>query len=251
MRPQNPRALVVRGDGIQGDVETAQAFRMAKFDADIRHLNDLIQEKFSLDELCRKYSVIALPGGYAFGDHLGAGKILALKLTYQLGWDFPAYASRGGLVIGIGNGFQTLIRMGIFGKDLSITTNASGKWSSQWTKVTQNGNRCVWLKGLGTIDLPIRHAEGRVLIGPSRRAETEAKMQRQGMTCLKYEDHWVGSDDQLAGLCDPTGRIFGLMPHPEGYVRGTAHPDWTSQRGRAGAPGVGLTLFENAYHDAM
>ncbi len=251
MRPQSPHALVVTGDGIQGEGETAHAFRLAKFDVDIRHLNDLIQEKLGMDELCRKYSAVAFPGGFSFGDDLGAGRILGLKLTYQLGWDLATYASRGGLVLGIGNGFQALIRMGIFGKDLSITHNATGKWSDTWTKVTPSGNRCVWLRGLGTMDLPIRHAEGRIVIGASRRAETLAKLDRLGMACLKYEENSIGSDEKLAGLCDSTGRILGLMPRPESYIRGTAHPEWTAQRGRAGAPGVGLTFFENAYHEAM
>ncbi len=251
MKPQNPRVIVITGDGILGEQETAQAFRLAKFDVEIRHLNDLIQEKLGMDELCRRYSAIAFPGGFSFGDDLGAGKILALKLVYQLGWDLPTYASRGGLVIGIANGFQALIRMGIFGKDISITNNSIGKFMALWTKVTPVGNRCVWLRGIGTIDLPIRHAEGRIVIGASRRAETLAKMERLGMTCLKYEGNPVGSDENLAGLCDATGRILGLMPHPEGYVRGTAHPEWTAHRGRAGAPGMGLTLFENAFREAM
>jgi phosphoribosylformylglycinamidine synthase len=249
MKSQVPRVLVITGDGIRGDVETAQAFRLAKFDAEIRHLNDLIQERIQLDELCRRYGAIAFPGGFSFGDDLGAGKILALKITHQLGWDLNTYAARGGLVLGIGNGFQALVRMRIFGKDISITHNLNGKFMSLWTKVTPVGNRCVWLRGIGTIDLPIRHAEGRVVIGVSRRAETLVKIERLGMACLKYEDNPTGSEESLAGMSDPTGRIFGLMPHPEIYVRGTTHPEWTAHRGRAAAPGLGLALFENAYRE--
>ncbi len=251
MKTQTPRGLVVSGDGIHGEVETAQAFRLAKFDVEVRHINDLIQEKLNLDDLSRRYAAIAFPGGFSLADDLGAGKILALKITYQLGWDLAAYAARGGLVLGVGNGFQALIRMGIFGKDISITHNTSGKFISLWTKVTPVGSRCIWLRGMGTVDLPIRHAEGRIVIGTSRRAETLAKVERLGMACLKYEDNPNGSEENLAGLCDATGRILGMMPHPECYVRGTAHPEWTAHRGRAGASGVGLILFENAYRELV
>jgi phosphoribosylformylglycinamidine synthase len=251
MKPPKPRALILSGEGIGGDLETAEAFRLAKFQVEIRHLNDLIQERMNLDELSRRYSVVGFPGGFSFGDDIAPGRLLALKVTYQLGWDLPSYAARGGLVVGIGNGFQALIRMGTFGKDLSITHNIQGKFINAWTKVTPMGSRCIWLKGIGTLDLPIRHGHGRVVIGASRRVETLEKMERTGMTCLRYEENVIGSEESLAGLCDPTGRIFGLMPHPEAYVRGTAHPDWTAHRGRAAAPGLGLALFENAYHESL
>jgi phosphoribosylformylglycinamidine (FGAM) synthase-like amidotransferase family enzyme len=247
----NPKALVLTGDGINCEQETAQAFRLAGFDAKIVHLNDLIAESMSLDDLSRQYSVLALPGGFSFGDDLTSGKVLALKLRYKLAWDLVQYAERGRLVIGICNGFQALIRMGIFGKDISITQNGRGKFIDTWIKATPNGTQCAWLKGLGTLDLPIRHGEGRVVIGPSRRAEVLGKMDRHGMTCLKYEGDPNGSDERLAGLCDPTGRIFGLMPHPEAFVRWTSHPEWTLQAGRANSPGQGLMLFENAYREAL
>ncbi|MBI2712005.1 MAG: phosphoribosylformylglycinamidine synthase subunit PurQ [Bdellovibrio sp.] len=246
-----PKVLVVAGDGINCEVETAQAFQMAQFDTQIRHLNDLITEQLSLDELCLQYSALALPGGFSFGDDLNSGKVLALKIQHRLGWDLPAYAARGGLVIGICNGFQTLIRMGIFGKDVSITHNAQGKFVNSWAKVTPVGNKCIWLKGLGTLDLPIRHGEGRVVIASVRRSETLDKMERSGMISLRYEGDPNGSEEKIAGLSDPSGRIFGLMPHPEAFVRWTSHPEWTGQPGRASAPGQGLAVFENAYQEAL
>jgi phosphoribosylformylglycinamidine synthase len=251
MKTHNPRALVITGDGINCEGETAQAFRMAKFDAEIRHLNDLALERLSLDELSKRYSVLALPGGFSFGDDLTSGKVLALKIQHKLSWDLSSYVSRGGLVIGICNGFQALIRMGVFGKDVSITHNAQGKFINTWIKITPSGNRCVWLKGLGTIDLPIRHGEGKIVIAPSRRSETLDKMDRLGTTCLRYEGDPNGSEERLAGLCDTTGRIFGLMPHPEAFVRWNAHPEWSAQPARASAPGQGLAIFENAYQEAI
>lgn len=250
MSAKKAKALVITGDGINCERETATAFRLAGFDAEIRHLNDLIAERVQLDDLSSRYAAVAFPGGFSFGDDLGSGKVLALKIVHGLGWDLSLYAARGGLAIGICNGFQALIRMGVFGKDISITHNSSGKFIDQWVKVTPSSTRCVWLKGVGTIDLPMRHGEGRIVISGSRRVEVLGKMERQGMTCVKYEGDPNGSEERLAGLCDATGRIFGLMPHPEAFVRWTAHPEWTAQAARAGAPGQGLVLFENAFQEA-
>lgn len=251
MSTQKPKALVLTGDGINCERETAQAFCLAGFEADIRHLNDLISERMTQDDLSRRYQTVALPGGFSFGDDLTSGKVLALKIRHRLGWNLNLFAERGGLVIGICNGFQALIRMEVFGKDVSITHNSSGKFLDTWTKVTPSGSQCAWLRGLGAMDLPIRHGEGRIILNPARRSEILGKMDRHGMTCLKYEGEVApnGSDEKLAGLCDATGRIFGLMPHPEAFVRWTAHPEWTSQPGRASAPGQGLMIFENAYKE--
>jgi phosphoribosylformylglycinamidine (FGAM) synthase-like amidotransferase family enzyme len=251
MKSKNPRALIIYGDGIHCEGETSQAFLMARFDSEIRHINDLISEKLSIDEVSSRYSVIVFPGGDSFSNDLGAGKVLSLKIQYQLGWDFMTYVQRGGLVLGICNGFQALIRMGVFGKDFSITDNSQGKFVDTWTKVTPSGTKCVWLKGLGTLDLPIRHGEGRVVISATRRSEILEKMERQGTGCLRYESNPNGSEERLAGLCDPSGRIFGLMPHPESFIRWTSHPEWSVQPARASAPGHGLALFENAYQEAL
>ncbi|OFZ22536.1 MAG: hypothetical protein A2X94_02735 [Bdellovibrionales bacterium GWB1_55_8] len=246
-----PRALVLTGDGINCESETAVALRMAGFEAEIRHLNDLISEKIDLDRLSSRYAALAMPGGFSFGDDLASGRVLALKIQCSLGWDLPKYASRGGLVIGICNGFQALIRMGVFGKDVSITHNVSGKFLDTWVKVAPAGTHCAWLRGVGTMDLPVRHGEGRIVLATERRSEALGKMDRAGMLCLKYEGNPNGSEERLAGLCDATGRILGLMPHPEAFVRWTSHPEWTAQPGRASAPGQGLALFENAYQEAL
>ncbi len=251
MKNQKPRVLILTGDGINCENETAQAFRMAKFEAVIWHLNDLIIKNMSLDDLSQEYAVLALPGGFSFGDDLTAGKVLALKIQHQLRWDLVSYAQRGGLVIGICNGFQALIRMGIFGKDISITNNLKNKFINTWVKVTPSGNKCIWLKGLGTIDLPIRHGDGRLMIAANRRNETLEKMERLGLPCLRYEVNPNGSEERFAGLCAASGRIFGLMPHPEAFVRWTAHPEWTGQPARASAPGQGLLIFEKAYQEVM
>lgn len=246
-----PRVLVLKDEGIHCEIETAQAFATAGFEVHLRYLDDLIADGVREQDLNTEYAAIALPGGSSYSDQLGSGKLLSLKLKYQLGWTFLAYAARGGLVIGIGSGFQALIRMGIFGKDISITHNPGGRTLQQWVKVAPHGNTCVWLKGLAVIDLPRRHSSARIVIHPNRRTETLVKLQRREMNCLKYEVNPTESDEGVAGLCDPSGRILGMMPHPESFVRWTAHPEWTTSPQRANAPGQGLQIFENAYQEAM
>lgn len=249
MSTPKPKALVITGDGINCEAETAHALSLAGFETEIRHLNDLIAEQKKLTR--ERCSVLAIPGGFSFGDDLGSGKALALKIHYGLKWDLAAFADDGGLVIGICNGFQALIRMGAFGKSVSITQNIQGKFINSWVKITPQGSKCLWLKGIGTIELPARHGEGRIVFGTARRSETLSKLDRQGVTCLKYEADHNGSEEKLAGLCDPSGRIFGLMPHPEAFVRWTSHPEWTAAPSRAGSPGQGLAIFENAFKEAV
>lgn len=242
-----PKALILSGDGINCEQETAHAFRLAGFEAEIRHVNDLIREQVSLDALSKNYSALALPGGFSFGDDLTSGKVLALKIQFGLKWNLEKYAERGGIVLGICNGFQALIRLGVFGAGVSITLNESGKFINRWVRLAPVSKKCIWLKGMGNFELPIRHGEGKIVMASTRREEMFHKMEREGMLCLRYETNPNGSEENLAGLCDPSGRIFGLMPHPEAFVRWTAHPEWTSQATRAGSPGQGLTLFENAF----
>jgi phosphoribosylformylglycinamidine (FGAM) synthase-like amidotransferase family enzyme len=248
---KRPRVLVLAGDGIGSDFEMAQAFLTVGFDAEIRHVNDLIRDRVNTDDLSRRYHAVAIPGGFSFGDQLQGGRILALKLNHGLGWELGRYAERGGLVLGVSNGFQVLVKMGIYGRDLSFTRNQGGEFLNAWVKVSPQAGNCAWLKGLGSLDLPIRHGEGRLVISASRRVEVFGKMQRNGMMCLKYDTNPDGSELDLAGLCDPTGRILGMMPFPEGFLRWTQHPEWTLTPARASAPGQGLGLFENAYREAL
>lgn len=247
-----PRVLVLRAPGILSDHETAQAFATAGFEVHLRNLDDLIADGYKEEQLTAEYSALALPGGASTSDELGSGKLLALKITHQLGWTLTGFAARGGLVIGIGSGFHTLIRMGVFGKEISVTSSLNGKNTQIWVRVAPIGNASVWLKGLGVVDLPLRHSEARIVIHPNRKTETLVKLQRRGMHCLRYEGNAsVGSEEGIAALCDPSGRILGIMPHPESFIRWTAHPEWTLAPQRANSPGQGLALFENAYQESM
>lgn len=246
-----PKALVLTGDGINCEHETAQALMLAGFEPRIRHLNDLISEKMTGDQLSRDYAAVAFPGGFSFGDDLSSGKVLALKIAHGLRWRLDEFAARGGLAIGICNGFQALIRLGVFGRDLSITHNHHGKFQDTWVKVSSQKSSCVWLKDVADFEVPIRHGEGRIVLEPSKRGEILSRLEKQGQACLKYEGDPNGSESRLAGLCDPTGRILGLMPHPEAFVRWTAHPEWTATPSRAREAGDGLKLFKNAYQEAI
>ncbi|MBN19987.1 MAG: phosphoribosylformylglycinamidine synthase [Bdellovibrionaceae bacterium] len=244
-----PRVLVLSGDGINCERETAEAFEAVGFSAEIHHLNDLILDQVSLEMLSDKFQVLALPGGFSFADDLGSGKILALKIKHGLGWNLSLYAQKGGLVLGICNGFQALIRLGVFGYDLSITRNDSGVFMNRWVRVSPDGDKCVWLKGMGDIELPIRHGEGKIVFQSIKEKETLDRLHRFGMDCLRYENNPNGSEANLAGLCDMSGRILGMMPHPEAFVRWSAHPEWTIQKNRALAPGAGLSIFQNAFQE--
>ncbi|MEN9723496.1 MAG: hypothetical protein RJB38_1482 [Pseudomonadota bacterium] len=248
---RTPVALVLGGDSIGGLQETANAFRQARFDVEVESLDSLIRQRLSLDQLNTRYQALALPGGYSAGDDLGAGKFLAIKIRHGLGWDLARFVERGGVVLGVGNGFQALIRLGVFLKDISITRNDHGRFVNEWTRLVPIGNRCIWTRGLGSLDLPVRHYEGRVVISAGARLETWARMERLGMACLQYASDINGSEERIAGICDATGRIFGLMPHPENFVRWTQNPEWTQQPARASSPGQGLMIFENGYHEVL
>ncbi|MBS1964145.1 MAG: phosphoribosylformylglycinamidine synthase subunit PurQ [Bdellovibrionales bacterium] len=256
---KRPRVLVLRGPGILSENETAQAFATAGFEVHLRNLADLVAEGYREERLSEEYAVLAIPGGASTADELGSGKLLALKIQHLLGWTLTGYAARGGMVIGIGSGFHTLIRLGVFGREISVTSNggtaspagAGGRSLQGWVKVAPIGMTCTWLRGLGVVDLPLRHPEARIVIHPNRKTETLVKLQRRGLHCLKYEGNPIGSDENIAGLCDLSGRILGIMPHPESFIRWTAHPEWTTAPQRANAPGQGLAIFENAYQEFM
>jgi phosphoribosylformylglycinamidine synthase len=232
------KALVIFGDGINCERETAHALKLSGFRPEIVHLNDLIHKRLSVDALSQEYRAIAFPGGFSFGDDLSSGKVLALKIKHGLKWNLNQFAERGGVVIGICNGFQALIRMGVFGAGLSITQNEGGKFIDRWMSLKTESSPSVWLKGIDAIDLPIRHGEGRIVVRGSLK---DAALN----PCLKYDFDINGSAGQIAGLSDSTGRILGLMPHPEAFVRKNAHPDFEVTKNQT----LGLELFLNAYRE--
>jgi len=236
MIKENKKVLILTGDGINCESETAYAFNKVGFETEIKHLNDVMEQKITQNQLVEKYKVVALPGGFSFGDHLSSGNVLSLKIKNGLGWNFNEYAKQGGLVLGICNGFQALIRLGVFGENVSITHNDSGEFINRWVKVSVSGDS-PWLKGIDALDLPVRHAEGKVVFDQSSSDALSVG--------LRYQINPNGSYDSIAGLCDQTGRILGLMPHPEAFIRSNSHPQFKHNSK------LGLSIFQNAFEECL
>ena len=251
------RALVLTGYGINCDYETADAFSRAGADATRVHLNDVIANPAMLND----YQILAVPGGFSFGDDVASGKILANRLRYKLGDALKQFVADGKLVIGICNGFQVLVKMGMlpmldgeFRQEVTLTHNDSGRFEDRWVNLrSTQDTHCVWVKGLDQLELPIRHGEGKFIPRDSGVLET---LRDKGMIALRYcqangnaaqgkfPANPNGSIDDVAGLCDATGRVFGLMPHPEAHTERTHHPRWT--REDRPEEGIGLRVFRNA-----
>lgn len=239
------QALVLAGDGINCEQEMAYAARRAGFKVDITHINDLIQKRFSQEDLKKNYRALFLPGGFSFGDHLGSGRVLGLKLTKGLNWDLQNYAATGSVVLGVCNGFQALIAMGAFGKKVSITHNIQNKFINRWAGLKKSAAPNVFLKNLNEMDLPIRHGEGRLLFDSS----VDVLNSPDFKVSLQYSEDVNGSTQQIAGLTNSNGRIFGLMPHPEAAIRKTQNPEWTLHPEQADQEEVGMMFFKNAYEE--
>ncbi len=251
------RALILTGFGINCDRETANAFVRAGAQADRVHLNDVAAEPSRLDA----YHMLAVPGGFSFGDDIASGRILANRLRHALGAPLKKFVNDGKLVIGICNGFQVLVKMGMlplfeneFKQDVTLTWNNSSRFENRWVNLKiDSATKCVWLKGMDTLEVPVRHGEGKFI---TRDDATLERLKNQGQVAVRYADadgnpaqgvfpaNPNGAVDDIAGICDPSGRIFGLMPHPEAHVDATNHPQWT-RKGLSGE-GAGLQVFRNA-----
>jgi phosphoribosylformylglycinamidine synthase len=240
-----PRVCIVTGCGINADRELAEAFSLAGFSADRVHIFDLRDSP----NILGPYAVLAFPGGFSFGDHLGSGKVLAYLIKSRMKDRLEAFVHAGGLILGICNGFQTLVKMGIlpnlsgdFSQDVSLIHNESGLFDDRWVDVRYHReNASPWLIGLDRISYPIRHGEGRFITASPSVAE---EIQRRGLIALTYEGgNPNGSEMAIAGITDTTGRVLGMMPHPEAFLYPENHPRWTRGQVR---PEAGLRLFENA-----
>lgn len=216
-----PHFLILCGDGINCENETAFAFRLAGAKATIVHINELLRNTHRLAE----YQGLALPGGFSFGDELGSGQILALKLKYGLAEAFHDFCTAQKPILGICNGFQALVKLGLlpdpkFGRVATLAPNEKGSFTDEWvTLIHAQKSICHWTRTLPeTFELPIRHGEGRLLFAKGQEAILVQQLEIQGQVPLRYQQNVNGSYQQIAALCDSSGLIFGLMPHPEAYV---------------------------------
>jgi phosphoribosylformylglycinamidine synthase len=237
---------VLTGDGINCEKETAHAFELASGQTKIIHINDLLSRPQQLHE----YQGFALPGGFSFGDDLGSGQVLALKLQSQLGNELQEYISRKNPVIGICNGFQALTKLGLLPepfapRTMALARNTSGEFMNRWVSLgVEESSVCVWTKGLTALSLPIRHGEGKVTLLAGEEEKIHRKLISNGQIPLRYTEEVNGSFARIAGVCDPLGLVFGLMPHPEAAVSLLQHPQSSAMKNRSGA-GLGLKIFEN------
>jgi phosphoribosylformylglycinamidine synthase subunit PurQ / glutaminase len=252
-----PRAIVLRAPGTNCDEETAAAWERAGAVAETWHVGRLVESPGSLDA----FQILTLPGGFSYGDDLGAGRILATRLGTVLGESLRRFHDRGGLVLGICNGFQVLVRAGLLPGGLpdgraTLARNDSGRFEARWVKLATRPGICPFLShdSAPTIELPVAHGEGRFVLSS---ADDIPALERAGQLVLKYADREGrpteaypdnpnGSPRAIAGVCDPTGRILGLMPHPERFVDPWHHPRWTRSEARRQESGDGLTLFAAA-----
>ena len=235
------RALILSAPGARGERWFSHALNSAGFDSEILTVSEIMDYRIDIDQLCLKYKVLVIPGGNSYSSVLGGGKILALKIQHLFRWNLLRFAERGGLVLGAGTGFQTLLHLNTFGDECTLRVNESASMDSRWVKAVPSGNRCVWLKGMGTVELPMNLLETRFVIEPGAFVETKGRLDRLGLACLRSSE-----EDEILGLCDPSGRILGLAPEPEYFLNWTNAEDWFLNPTRAAAPGQGYALFENA-----
>ncbi|MBU1912390.1 MAG: phosphoribosylformylglycinamidine synthase I [Candidatus Omnitrophica bacterium] len=239
---KKPRAIVLRTAGTNCDNETASAFKIAGSVSELVHINELVRgEKFLKD-----FQILAIPGGFTYGDDIASGKILANEIKYKLNEDLKNFINSGKLVIGICNGFQVLVKAGILpginkgAIESTLSFNDSGSFIDKWVEL-EPCTRCVWTKGLKeTIYLPIAHGEGKFI---PKDSDVLNQLKKNKQIVFKYVDNPNGSIDNIAGICDTTGRVLGLMPHPERHILGTQHPRWTREGLKE--RGDGFAIFKN------
>ncbi|QDT02426.1 Phosphoribosylformylglycinamidine synthase [Rubripirellula lacrimiformis] len=259
----SPRVLVLRAPGTNCDEETAFAFQVAGAEVERVHVNRLIENPALKD----RYQILCVPGGFSYGDDIAAGRILATRLRQYLSDMVDAFVHGKGdrLVLGICNGMQVLMRLGVLTEGVSqsekppatLTWNNHGRFEDRWVHLAVDKTPCVFLKDIDQMYLPMAHAEGKFVAADD---ESLSTLRKAGRLALRYADpdqggvqdevlpfpiNPNGADANVAGVCDSTGRVFGLMPHPERHIDATHHPFWTRRKEQP-EHGDGLKMFQNA-----
>lgn len=251
------KVLALRTAGTNCDAETVFAFKSVGAQVDLVHINQLLNKEKSLEE----YHILAIPGGFTYGDDIAAGKIMANELRIQLIDGLRKFIQEGKLMIGICNGFQILVKAGFlpgpdqeengFAQTVTLMTNDCAKFEDRWIYLKPTG-RCVWTEGIGkVISLPVAHGEGKFV---PQSEEILNKIRNNHQIVFKYcgssgekpkyPQNPNGSLEDIAGITDATGRVFGLMPHPERHFLFTQHPRWTRMK-RKSKFGDGAQIFQN------
>ncbi len=250
-----PKVLVLTGYGINCDYETRYAFDLVGGDAKRVHINDIIDKIENLED----YQIMAFPGGFSFGDDISSGKVLANKIRFNVFKEIEKFINDNKLMIGVCNGFQAMVKLGVLPafegnysrQTTTLTFNDSGKFEDRWVYLKVDPtSRCIFTQDMDDLYLPVRHGEGKFVTSDA----ILQKLNENNQAVIRYVDEkgnlagypWNpnGSLENIAGICDETGRIFGLMPHPEAYLHVTNHPRWT--REKPSEEGMGIKIFRNA-----
>jgi phosphoribosylformylglycinamidine synthase len=253
-----PRVIILRAPGTNCDWETAYAFELANAISDLVHINRLLENPWLLG----RYQILCIPGGFSYGDDIAAGRILASNIRLRLMDALLRFKADGKLILGICNGFQVLLKAGLLlcAADRSspiatLSWNDSGRFEDRWVNLAVCGNRTVFLDGIRRLYLPVAHAEGKFAVCDAHALQ---ELEAAGRLVLRYVNPRPGDSNQhvpypfnpngsmgnVAGTSDETGRVFGMMPHPERYIDRTQHPRWT--REDLPESGDGLRIFQNA-----
>jgi phosphoribosylformylglycinamidine synthase len=238
---------VLRAAGVNCDKEAQFALELAGFGAARVHVFRVMENPRLLDDA----QLLMVPGGFSYGDDVAAGKILANQMIHRLAEPLNQFVGKGKLVLGVCNGFQVLIKSGLLpwgradaataNHDATLTWNDSGRFIDRWIRLRADSDRCVFLPKGQSLQLPIAHGEGKFV---TRSRGVLERIRAGDQAAVRYVgDNPNGSVDDIAGICDPTGRVFGLMPHPERFVEITQHPAWT----RGGVERAdGFVVFQRA-----
>jgi phosphoribosylformylglycinamidine synthase len=259
---EQPRVLVLRAAGINCDEETAAACELAGGRVERVHVNRLAEGSVRLDD----FAALVIPGGFSYGDHLGAGKLLAVDLVHRLSDRLDRFVAAGRPVLGVCNGFQVLVKSGLLPgaaetsettelprQSVTLTRNASGHYECRWIRlIARADSACLFTQGLTEpFMLPVGHGEGRLVAADTTLEQLAARRQivlqyadEQGNPAEAYPANPNGSQRAIAGICNPAGNVLGLMPHPDRAYLPQLHPDWLRGR-RDRQEGDGLAIFRN------
>ena len=245
-----PTALILRAAGTNCDGETAHAFALAGAHTQLLHINRLLENPALLEQ----FQILAIPGGFSYGDDIAAGKILASQIAHHLPDHLRHFVAGAKPVIGICNGFQVLLKTdllpgplaGMTGQTATLTNNDCGRFVDRWVRLRARGRRCIWTAGIEDIELPIAHGEGKFV--PADQNVRQALWDNDQVAMVYLGENPNGSVDDIAGVCDASGLVLGLMPHPERHVDPLQHFAWTSRRplSTQNDEGDGLRIFRNA-----
>lgn len=260
-----PKTLVITGYGINCEEETAYVFEQAGATADIVHVNDLIDGHKKMKD----YQILAIPGGFAYGDDTGAGNALSNRIKNNIDEQVLAFAQEDKLAIGICNGFQMIANLGLvpatndqYGKrEVALMWNSTARYECRWVHLKTESKKCIWTRNIDQLYIPVSNGEGNFYAEP----EMLKHLKENDQIVLRYTKpngspannefphNPSGALEDIAGITDPSGRILGLMPHPERFHTFTNHPEWTRIKEtlkREGKPlpkeGEGMKLFKNA-----